>query len=62
MFGYPIRCRPWGGGGGGYFLELPIASKKLNGHQALESMSLLGALTFSLETTNFIIVIITNKK
>ena len=35
-----------------------ILSKKLNGHQAVKSMGLLGAIII---TTHFIIVIITNK-
>ena len=38
-----------------------ISNEKLNGQRALESLGLLGALTFLLQTTHFIIIIITNK-
>ena len=43
-------------------IMVSVSSKKLNGDQAFESMSLLGGLEyFSFEETHFIIVIITNK-
>ena len=37
-----------------------ISNERLDGRQAFESLDLLGALPFSLQTTHFIIVIITN--
>ena len=38
-----------------------ISNEKLNGHQAFESLGLLRSTHFSLQTTHFITVIITNK-